>query len=98
MNKLRVCVAGATGWAGSELSRGIYGAADMELVAAISRRYAGKTLEEVIGIEGVTTPIFGTVEDALKTSPDIFVEYTKPDIAKFHVLSALEQISDQMMA
>jgi 4-hydroxy-tetrahydrodipicolinate reductase len=62
----------------------------MELVAAISRSNAGKTLDEAIGIEGFTTPIFETVGDALKTSPDVFVEYTKPDIAKFHISSALK--------
>lgn len=89
MNKLKICVAGATGWAGSELSRGIFGAADMELVAAISRSNVGKILGEVIGIPGLTAPIFGTAEDALKTKPDVFVEYTKPDVAKAHVLSAL---------
>jgi 4-hydroxy-tetrahydrodipicolinate reductase len=89
MNKLRICVAGATGWAGSELSRAIFEATDMELVAAVSRRYTGKTLDQAIGIENLTTPVFGTVEDALKTSPDVFVEFTKPDVAKFHVLSAL---------
>ena len=90
MSKLKICVAGATGWAGSELSRGITNASDMELVAAISRRNAGKFLGEVLGIEGLATPIFGTVEDALKTSPDVFVEYTKQDAAKHHVLSALK--------
>ena len=37
MNKLRICVAGATGWAGSELSKGIFASDEMELVAAISR-------------------------------------------------------------
>lgn len=90
MNKLKICVAGATGWAGSELSHGIFEADDMELVAAISRTHAGKTLEQVTGIAGLTTPIFGTVAEALKTSPDVFVEYTKPDVAKFHILSALK--------
>ncbi len=90
MNRLKICVAGATGWAGSELSRAIFAAHDMELVAAISRGSAGKTLGEVIGIEGLITPIFGNVEDALKTSPDVFVEYTKPDVAKLNVLSALK--------
>jgi len=89
MNKIKICVAGATGWAGSALSRGIFDAPDMELVASISRSNAGKSLGEVIGIEGLATPIIGTVEEALKTSPDVFVEYTKPDAAKFHVLSAL---------
>ncbi|HXQ33846.1 MAG TPA: 4-hydroxy-tetrahydrodipicolinate reductase [Anaerolineales bacterium] len=90
MNKLKICVAGATGWAGSELSRGIIGASDMELVAAVSRSHAGKTLGEVIGTTGLSTPIFATVEDTLQTNPDVFVEYTKPDVAKFHVLSALK--------
>jgi 4-hydroxy-tetrahydrodipicolinate reductase len=90
MNKLKICVAGGTGWAGSELSRAIFASSDLELVAAISRSHAGKTLGDVIGVEGLTTPIFGSVEDALKTGPDIFVEYTKPDVAKHHVLSALK--------
>jgi 4-hydroxy-tetrahydrodipicolinate reductase len=90
MNKLKICVAGATGWAGSELSRGIFDAGDMELVAAISRSHAGKTLGEVIGIEGFTTPIFGNVEEALTTRPAIFVEYTRSDVAKVHILSALK--------
>jgi 4-hydroxy-tetrahydrodipicolinate reductase len=89
MNKLKVCVAGATGWAGSELSRAIVGAADMELVAAISRTYAGKALGGALGIAGLSTPIFGTVEEALQTHLDVLVEYTKPDIAKHHIVSAL---------
>jgi 4-hydroxy-tetrahydrodipicolinate reductase len=89
MNKIKICVAGATGWAGSELSKGIYGAVDMELVAAISRSHAGKTLGEVIGVKGLNTPILATAENALKTRPDVFVEYTKPDVAKHHVLLAL---------
>jgi 4-hydroxy-tetrahydrodipicolinate reductase len=90
MVNLRVCLAGATGWAGSELSRGIFDASDMELVAAISRSHAGQILGEAIGIERLTAPVFATVEDALKTKPDVFVEYTKPDVAKAHVLSALK--------
>ncbi len=90
MSKIKVCIAGGTGWAGSELSRGISNVGDMELVAAISRSNAGKTLGEVIGIDGLSAPIFGTAEDALKTSPDVFVEYTKPDVAKFNVISALK--------
>ena len=90
MNKIKVCVAGATGWAGSELSRAISSSEELELVAAISRSHAGKTLGEVIARDGLMTPIFGTVEDAVKTSFDVFVEYTKPDVAKHHVLSALQ--------
>ena len=89
MDRLKICVAGATGWAGSELSRGIANASDMELVAAISRSQAGKLLGEVIGVQGLAAPIYATVEEALETRPDIFVEYTKPDVAKYHVMAAL---------
>jgi 4-hydroxy-tetrahydrodipicolinate reductase len=86
---IRICLAGATGWAGSALSRGIYEAPDMELVAAISRSHAGQVLGEVLGIEGLKAPIFGNATEALKTKPDVFVEFTKPDAAKLHIISAL---------
>lgn len=89
MSKLRICVAGATGWAGSELSKAIAAADDLELVAAISRSHAGKTLGEAIGIEGLETAVYGSVEEALKTNPQVFVEYAKPEIAKHHVIAAL---------
>jgi len=90
MAKLSVCLAGATGWAGSELARGVFETTDMELVAAISRSQAGRILGEVIGIEELATPVFASVEEALKTDPDVFVEFTKPDVAKQHVLAALK--------
>jgi 4-hydroxy-tetrahydrodipicolinate reductase len=90
MDKLKVCVAGATGWAGSALCQGIFEAADMTLVAGISRSNAGKTMAEAIGFQGLMTPIFGTVEGALETRPDVFVEYSKHDVAKDHVLAALK--------
>ena len=89
MGKLKICVAGATGWAGSALSKGILVSEDLELVAAISRSHAGKILGEIIGMEGLTTPIYGTAKEALQNHPDVFVEYTKPDVAKSNVLAAL---------
>lgn len=91
MNRLRVCVAGATGWAGSALSRGIFHTPDLELVAAISRRNAGSTLGERLAMEGLHTPIFASVEEALQTSPDVLVEYTRPKAARLHILSALRR-------
>lgn len=83
-------MAGATGWAGSALSKGIFEAPDLELVAALSRSGSGKVLGDVLGLQGLTTPIFGTVSEALQTNPDVFVEYTKPVVAKYHILSALK--------
>lgn len=91
MSKIKVCVAGATGWAGSALSKAITGTDDLELVAGITRSRSGQTLGEAIGVEGLDIPLFGTVEEALITAPDVLVEYTKPDVAKHHVLAALQQ-------
>jgi 4-hydroxy-tetrahydrodipicolinate reductase len=90
MDKLKICLAGGTGWAGSALARGIADADDLELVAAISRRSAGKTLGEAIGEAGLKAPVFGTADEALRTRPDVFVEYTRPDVAKSNVLAALK--------
>jgi len=89
MSNIRICVAGATGWAGSALSKAIFEAPDLELVAAISRSQAGRALGEVLELPGLTAPIVRTVSEALENHPDVFVEYTKPDVAKSHILSAL---------
>jgi len=86
---IRVCLAGATGWAGSALSQGIFEAPDMELVAGISRSQAGQVLGDVLGIERLATPIFATIAESLETKPDVVVEYTKPDVAKTNIVSAL---------
>jgi len=90
MSNIRICVAGATGWAGSALAKGIVEAPDLELIAAISRSNAGKVLGDVLNLPGVEVPIFRTVSEALQTRPDVFVEYTKPEAAKSHILSALQ--------
>lgn len=89
MSNIRICVAGATGWAGSALSRGIFEAPDLELVAAISRSNAREVLGNVLALPGLDAPIFATVSEALQTQPNVFVEYTKPEAAKSHILSAL---------
>ena len=45
---IRVCLAGATGWAGSELARAIARESDLTLVAAVSRSHAGDKLSDVL--------------------------------------------------
>ncbi len=88
---IKVCLAGATGWAGSALSRGLFEAPDTEIVAAVSRKHAGQTLGSAIGIPELEAPVFATAEEALETGADVFVEYTRPEVAKHHVLVALRQ-------
>ena len=87
---IRVCIAGATGWAGSELARAVWKTGDLSLVSAVSRTQAGQTLGQVLNEPGLATPIFASVTDALAASCDVLVEYTKPDSAKANILAALE--------
>lgn len=87
---IRVCIAGATGWAGSELARGVAAANDLEFVSAVSRRRAGRRLGEILGDPELTTPIVASAAEALSYRPDVFVEYTKPDSAKANIIAALE--------
>lgn len=87
---IRVCLAGATGWAGSELARGIAKTSDLALVSAVSRTHAGRSLGEVLGEPGLSAPVYASASEALVHPCDVFVEYTKPDSAKANILAALE--------
>lgn len=89
---IKICLAGATGWAGSELARGIAGAEDLALVAGVSRTSAGRDLGEVLGDERIVCPVHASADEALAANPsDVFVEYTKPDSARSNVVAALER-------
>jgi 4-hydroxy-tetrahydrodipicolinate reductase len=88
---VRICLAGATGWAGSELARGIAAAGDLELVGAVSRAHAGRVLGEVLGEPRLTCPMYASAVEALQQPCDVFVEYTKPDAAKANVRAAFER-------
>lgn len=87
---ITVCLAGATGWAGSELARGIVKTDDIALVAAVSRTYAGRDLGEFLGEQDLACPIYASAPEALVHFCDVFVEYTKPDTAKANILAALQ--------
>ena len=87
---IRVCLAGATGWAGSELARAIARTPDVALVAAVARRHAGQPLGEVLGESRLTAVIQPSVREALATPCDVLVEYTTPVTARENVLTALE--------
>lgn len=86
---IRVCVAGVTGWAGSELARGIAGCSDLALVSGVARSSAGRSLGDVLQVSGLTGRVSASVADALAEPCDVFVEYTKPASAKANILQAL---------
>ena len=88
---IRVCLAGATGWAGSAVAHAISQQEDITLITAVSRTHAGKTLGDVLAEPRLTCPVYATAEEALAAQPcDVFFEFTKPDVAKTNVLSALQ--------
>ena len=87
---IRVCLAGATGWAGSAVARAIAKLDDITLVSAVSRTHTGKILGDILTEPGLTCSIYATAEEALAVQPcDVFFEFTKPDVAKSNVLTAL---------
>lgn len=89
---IKVCLAGATGWAGSELARGIATADDLSLVAAVGRSQAGRSLGDVLGEPRLAACVVAaSAVEALATPCDVFVEYTKPDSAKGNIVAALER-------
>ncbi len=88
---LKVCLAGATGWAGSELARSIAKTEDVALVAAVSRKHAGRSLGEVLGEPLLSCPVYASATEALAQPCDVLVEYTKPDSARGNIMTALER-------
>jgi len=87
---LKVCLAGATGWAGSALAKAIDAAGDLELVGGVSRTRAGRVLVEIIPDVENTLILKASAAEALETPCDVFVEYTHPDVALQNILLALE--------
>ncbi len=89
----KVFVAGATGWAGSEISKAILENSEMTLTGGLSRAHNGNNLAEVLPLKNdQTVPLFDTIENAMEhVDFDILVEFTKPQIAKHNIISALKK-------
>lgn len=89
---IKVFIAGGTGWAGSALSKGVFKSQNMQLVGVLSRKHKGQNLAEILDLGSATIPIYDNIETALlETDFDVLVEYTKPNIAKTNILTALKK-------
>lgn len=88
---IRVCVAGATGWAGAAVTRHILASTqpDFALAGAVARQRAGSDIGAALGLPPAGVRIAHTVEDALQAPTDVLIDYTRPDAVKAHVLAAL---------
>ncbi|EJL74840.1 4-hydroxy-tetrahydrodipicolinate reductase [Chryseobacterium populi] len=89
---IKVFIAGATGWAGSELSKGVFKQEGMKLAGGLSRSHNGQNLAEILNLGNEEIPVFDTIEKALDSVDfDVLFDYTKPDIAKTNILAALKR-------
>jgi len=86
---IRICHAGATGWAGSAVAHAIAQSQDLTLVSAVSRAHAQQNLGVVLNDPLLDCPVYATAHEALAHSCDVFVEFTKPEVAKSNVMTAL---------
>ena len=86
---IRVCVAGVSGWTGSEIARAILSSSDFELSGAIARRSADRDVGELLGVSGNGVTISATLAEALTRPTDVLVDYTTPDTVKARTLEAL---------
>ena len=90
MDRLRICIAGITGWTGRAVAQSLLAAPDLELVAAVARGAAGQDAGLVSGGStpcGVTC--HASLDEALATPFDVLIDYTKPHVVKGHTLAAL---------
>lgn len=89
--KLNVCIAGATGWVGRPLCLAVSQTADLGLVGAVSRSQKGRNLKDVFGDSNLDLTISGSVAEALDTPTDVLVDYTKADVVKANVMTAVRK-------
>jgi 4-hydroxy-tetrahydrodipicolinate reductase len=63
----------------------------MSLVGAVSRTQKGRSLKEAVGGSAPDVVVSGSVAEALETPCDVLVDYTKADVVKRNVLTAIEK-------
>ena len=87
--KMRVCLAGATGWTGRALVAAIRASDAFQVTSAVARRSAGLDLGLAIGGSALGVTVSATIQEALKTETDVLIDYSHPTVVKDHVLTAL---------
>lgn len=89
---LKICVAGVTGWTGSEIARGILKSEDLKLTSAMARSSSGRDVGDVLGLgERIGVDICDNVHAALQADVDVLIDYTNTSSVKEHVLYAISQ-------
>jgi 4-hydroxy-tetrahydrodipicolinate reductase len=87
--KIRVCLAGATGWTGRALVAAIRDSETFQLTGAVARSSAGQDLGLAAGGAALGVLVAATVQEALQAGADVLIDYSHPTVVKEHVLTAL---------
>jgi 4-hydroxy-tetrahydrodipicolinate reductase len=89
--KIRVVVAGVSGWVGRELVQAIAASDDLVLTGAVARGVAGQDAGLLAGLPTpLGVPVHISAQEALAAGADVLVDYTKPQAVRAHVAAALE--------
>ncbi len=89
---MKICVAGVTGWTGSEVARGVMASSDLQLTSAMARSAKGRDVGDALGMgqpSGVI--ICDNIRDALSSQVDVFIDYTQTQSVKEHAIFAISQ-------
>jgi 4-hydroxy-tetrahydrodipicolinate reductase len=86
---IRVVMAGATGWVGRAMIPAISAQGDMALAGAVARNAAGQDSGAALGLAENGVTVAATLAEALDAPSDVVVDYTKPDVVKDNVLTAI---------
>lgn len=89
MTRIRIALGGATGWTGAAIAHAIRASDDLELVAGLSRTQAGRDLGDVLSGEAWGVPVYATMAEVLQGA-DIYIDYTKHDVVKANVMTAID--------
>lgn len=89
--RLRVAVAGVTGWTGTAVSAAVAAATDLQLTAGIARSAAGQSLADHVPGARTGAVIHGSVAEALTSGDvDVLVDYTSAASVLGNVQAAVD--------
>ena len=86
---IKVCVAGCTGWTGGLVAKKILESTEFQLTGAIARKSAGRDVGELLIGKPTGVRVSADLSEAMKSSFDVLIDYTKPDSIKARVMAAL---------
>ena len=81
----RVGVVGATGKMGRQICGAVADAPDLDLVAAVSRSGAGRTVADAIGIAGSEVVLSDALQSLADDDAEVLVDFTSASFAPEHV-------------